>query len=110
MQAIKNQIKIPVDWSRCKSAASDWLPAFLKCKKSLSLSTSQVTRLSRATSFDRNKIVTSFTNFASVQDIFKFQNQDIYSVYKSGVTTLLPQDIARYLYDVVRYSECRTIS
>ncbi|GBM42980.1 hypothetical protein AVEN_168551-1 [Araneus ventricosus] len=73
-------------WSKCKSAAIDWLSAFLKCKKSLCFCTSQVTRLSRVTSLKRNYVVTSFTNSDNVYDRSKFQVQDIYNVDKTGVT------------------------
>ncbi|GBM25779.1 hypothetical protein AVEN_188379-1 [Araneus ventricosus] len=75
-----------VGWRKCKSAANDWLSTFLQHKKSVSFSTPEATTLGRVTNFNRNNVVTFFTDFASVYYRFTLQCEGIYNVDETGVT------------------------
>ncbi|KYN09256.1 hypothetical protein ALC57_18636 [Trachymyrmex cornetzi] len=70
--AVKYDINIPCSWHANKMAGTDWLTAFLKRNKRLSIRRLEATSLSRATSFNKTNVNNFFDKFAMVMDKYKF--------------------------------------
>ena len=85
--AIKNDIKIPENWKKSKTAGTEWFYLFLNRTK-LSIRTPEATSLSRTTSFNRTNVDTFFKNLDSVQKRYNFSADCIYNIDETGLTTV----------------------
>ncbi|XP_018402028.1 PREDICTED: uncharacterized protein LOC108779157 [Cyphomyrmex costatus] len=85
---VKCDINIPRSWHTNKIAGSDWLTAFLKRNKSLSIRKPEATSLSRATSFNKTNVNNFFDKLAEVMDKNKFTASSIWNANETGVSTV----------------------
>ncbi|KAB0790812.1 hypothetical protein PPYR_15187 [Photinus pyralis] len=64
--AVVNNVTIPESWSTSKMAGKDWLRAFIKRRKTLSIRKPEACSLARLTSFNRHNVQTFFTNLRNI--------------------------------------------
>lgn len=64
--AIHNNLKVPGNWTRTKSASKDWLRAFIKRTGCLSIRKPEACSLSRLTSFNKHNVGIFFSNLEKV--------------------------------------------
>lgn len=84
--AVKNNSKIPENWTRNQAAGQDWWLAFKK-RQHLSIREPEATSIGRASAFNRATHKEFFDNLSSVMDKHRFQPWQIYNVDETGCTT-----------------------
>ncbi|XP_052749770.1 uncharacterized protein LOC128200420 [Galleria mellonella] len=87
--AIKFAITVPDSWQKNKMAGKDWMTAFLKRNRSLSIRKPEATSLSRATSFNRSNVHDFFNKLAQVMDKYTFTASSVWNIDETGVSTVL---------------------
>ncbi|CAG4956415.1 unnamed protein product [Colias eurytheme] len=88
---VKYNLSRPITWDDNELAGEEWFQMFMRRNPELSLRAAQATSLSRATS---NKINVDcfYDNLTIVMDRHKFEPQDIYNAYETGITTIQKPD------------------
>lgn len=86
--ALQNKITMPYSWFRDCSAGEEWLGAFLKRHKNLSIRTPEATSLARLTAFNQHNVKQFFTNLDLVYTRNNYGPQSIYNCDETGLTTV----------------------
>lgn len=87
--AVRYKRNIPDSWNTNKLAGKDWLTAFLKRNRELSIRKPEPTSLGRATSFNKTNVNLFYEKLAVVMDKHKFQPSRIWNLDETGVPTVL---------------------
>ncbi|XP_008182426.1 uncharacterized protein LOC100162778 [Acyrthosiphon pisum] len=85
---VKQELKIPKNWTRNKEAGVDWFSEFLKRNSSISIRRPEATSLSRAMNFNKVNVKNCMDKYQSVLLKYKFEGQDIYNLDETGITTV----------------------
>ncbi|XP_031358437.1 uncharacterized protein LOC116182078 [Photinus pyralis] len=88
--AVVNNVTIPESWSTSKMAGKDWLRAFIKRRKTLSIRKPEACSLARLTSFNRHNVQTFFTNLRNIleQNPSLSDGSRIFNLDETGTTTV----------------------
>lgn len=86
--AIRFEIPIPKMWQENLCAGADWFTSFMKRHPELSIRTPDPTRLSRATSFNRENVKLFFSKLAEVMDRDNLGPEQIWNVHETGISTV----------------------
>lgn len=85
LYAIKNNKRIPENWSKTETATYDWLRGFMNRNKELSLRTPEPTSLSRGTAFNQHTVGEFFNLLRNLIEREHFGPESIYNCDETGV-------------------------
>lgn len=80
--------QIPVSWEKNREAGKDWLLAFMKRQKNLSLRKPESTSIARAMGFNKVVVTKFFDNLEILLEKHKFGPEAIFNMDETGMTTV----------------------
>jgi hypothetical protein len=78
----------PNPWEDRKEAGRDWLKAFLRRHRNLSIRKPEATSIGRMTAFNHHNVEVFYDNIRSVFNIHSFEPHQIWNCDETGVTTV----------------------